>query len=146
MGNRRGFTLTELMVVSTTTALLATLSIPSILASKLAANEASTITSLKMLATAEEQFRVSSGTAGYGTLQELSASNPRYIEEPLGNGKKSGYLFVLTLGTPADSHWFAQANPMKSGKTGNRHFFIDASGLIRTNPRGPATSADSPID
>ncbi len=114
--------------------------------SKLHANESSAIASLKTLVTAEEQYMATSGTPVYGTLWELSGTAPPYVDAILGRGKKSGYSFVLTVGTPAGSRWFATARPTVPAKTGNRYFFADSSGIIRFSRSRPASSADSPLD
>ncbi len=106
----------------------------------------SVIASLKTLVTAEEQYKSTGGGNVYAALTQLSAATPPYVDSVLASGKKSGYCFVLSVGTPADSNWYATARPVTPGKTGNRFFFVDSSGVIRFTLTGPATSADTPID
>ncbi|MEK7270202.1 MAG: hypothetical protein AAB215_04580 [Planctomycetota bacterium] len=112
-------------------AMFAAVAIPSLLRSKITANESSAIASLKTLVTAQEQYKSTSGSATYATLEQLSATTPQYVDSVLGEGKKSGYRFILVVGTPADSNWYAHAIPISSAKTGNRAFFVDSSGVIR---------------
>lgn len=113
---------------------------------RMIANESSAFASLKNLVTAEEQYKTTSGTGNYATLSELSAASPPYLDSVLGVGRKNGYTFVLTLGTPADSNYAIQANPLKPGRSGNRRFFVDRIGVIRSHTGQPAFSADSPLD
>ena len=108
--------------------------------------ESSAIASLKTLVTAEEQYKAISGSGIYVALTQLSASTPPYVDDVLGAGRKGGYSFVLTVGTPASANWTATARPVKPGKTGNRYFFVDSSGVVRFHLARPATSLDSPLD
>ncbi len=106
-------------------------------------NEKSAIAALNTFVTAEEQFKCGGGI--YASLPALSDSTPPYLSDELGSGTKDGYAFAHVVGTPADSNWYAQGNPILPGKTGRRYFFVDSSGVVRFHPSRPATSADSPI-
>ncbi len=110
------------------------------------ANESSAIASLKTIVTAEEQYKSDAGRGVYASLTQLSATTPQYLDSVLGAGKKSGYSFTLTVGTPAAENWTAVGFPTSPGKTGDRRFFVDFSGVIRFHNKRLATSADSPIE
>lgn len=119
-----GFTLIELMLVIAVIAILASAAIPNLLSSKLAANEASALGTLRSVATAQAQFQTAAavdvdqdGAGEYGSLGELSggvALNVRGtgpaapLESPLlgetfrridaqGRATKTGYYFLLYL-------------------------------------------------
>jgi hypothetical protein len=80
MNREHGFTLAELIVVLTGVALAATVAIPQLLSSRLAANEAAAAATLREITTAEMQFRKArrvdlddDGRGEFGYLKELSA-------------------------------------------------------------------------
>lgn len=130
--------------------IMAAIAIPSLLRSKTIANEASAIASLKTLVVAEEQFRATApappqGPPVYGTLSELSAASPPYIDGVLGRGRKAGYQFALRL-TRNGRAFEAIAVPVQPARTGNRTFFVDDSGVIRMSIGAPATAKDRPIE
>ena len=140
MKREQGFTLIELMIVVAIIAILAAIAIPSLLNARKSANEASAISSLRTLTTVGEQYRTR--FQGYASgLGNLSAES--YIDSVLGSGTKSGYVFTYT--TVPDS-WNVAAAPQTAGTTGDRAFFVDASGVIRFEASGAATSASAPLD
>jgi prepilin-type N-terminal cleavage/methylation domain-containing protein len=76
-----GFTLIELMIVIAIIAIIAAISIPNLLASKLSANETASLATLRNLVSAQAQLGVtaridadSDGKGEYGTFQEMSGS------------------------------------------------------------------------
>ena len=144
MTRKSGFTLIELMIVVAIIAIIAAIAIPSLLNARKAGNEASAISSLRTLTTVNEQYRTrfATSTIGYAdTLANLQASG--YIDSVLGSGTKSGYTFTYA-GTRTT--WACNANPQTAGTTGDRFFFVNESGVIRSNPSAAAGTGDSPID
>lgn len=127
---------------------------------KITENESLAIASLKTIVIAEEQYRAASASPmlgqdvrGYASQNALSRFFSGNRGSMLGrhldwleNGRHAGYSFALTLGTPSDSNYAVQANPLESGRTGVRCFFVDSSGVIRWNTGRAACSADSAPD
>ncbi|MEM7262792.1 MAG: prepilin-type N-terminal cleavage/methylation domain-containing protein [Planctomycetota bacterium] len=138
--NRNGFTLIELMIVVAIIAIIAAIAIPTLTASRIAANEASAISSLRVLHSVNEQHRSRYGA--YATsLAILEAAG--YIDSALGSGTKSGYDFNLT---GSAVQWSCSSTPITAGGTGNRSFFIDTTGVVRFSTSGVADGTSPPID
>ena len=93
------------------------------------ANELQMIGTLKVLHTAQEEYRDRQGR--YGSLRELREEGfidrwLAYYSDP--PRERHGYL--LTAQVSADN-WNAVAVPAKPGETGTRSFYADESGVIR---------------
>jgi hypothetical protein len=106
-------------------------------------NEATTIGCLRTLTTAQAIFRERSGPSPRyaGSLAALQGA--RYIDAILGSGTRQGYTFAVLQ---ADAlTWSAVASPIRSGRTGDRWFFVDQTGVIRFSTTGAASSLSTPI-
>ena len=144
MKRNNGFTLIELMIVVAIIAIIAAVAIPMILNARMASNEASAISSLRTLSTANQTYETRFNSFA-GSLADLE--NSGMIDSSLGSASaapgKAGYTFGYT-GT--QSTFQVNANPLVPGTTGHRYFFIDTGGVIRFSEAAPAVSTDSPID
>ena len=136
-----GFTVLELLIVIGVIAIVASIAIPNYTSSKKSANEASAISSMRALVTAEENYRVTQNPPKYGVLSQLKQSG--LVNPALGTGSKSGYTF-LTFGIPGTQTYAFTGHP-QSG-SGDRWFFVDQSGVIRTSKEGSADPTSSPLD
>jgi hypothetical protein len=68
------------------------------------------------------------------------------LDNVLQTGTKSGYVFTLTSAGNAPASTFdLNGDPRVPGSTGQRHFYTDASGVIRYNTTASAVSSDSPV-
>jgi len=141
MSRKQGFTLIELMIVVAIIAIIAAIAIPSLLNARKAGNEASAISSLRTLTTVNEQYRTrfQAYSAGLANLQTEG-----YIDNVLGGAAKSGYAF--TYASAGANVWTCAADAQTQGTTGDRHFFVDQSGVIRFDPAAAASAASPPID
>lgn len=137
---QQAFTLIELMIVVATIAVVAAIAIPSLTRSRIAANEATTVNSLRTITTVNDQYKMRFGSYAL-SLAELEATE--YIDSLLASGTKSGYDFALAGGF---DDWTCLANPVTPGRTGDRFFYVDQTGVIRFAEGGPANNASSPID
>jgi len=146
--------------------IIAAIAIPNLIRSKMAANEASAVATLRTINTAEVVYSSTYNVATVfaATLSALGdggtaancaqgAANPPTSTdaclidnaiETANVNPKSGYL--LTYGVPtATAGYTIKNDASQQGSTGVRHFFTDPTLVIRQNAAAAATSTDSPI-
>ncbi len=156
MRNRqKGFSLIELLIVVAIILIIAAIAIPNLLRSKMAANEASAVGSLRTINTACVTYSTTYGTGYPVALANLkpaataTAAAADLIDSVLAAGIKSGYKFTYAA-EAADAagntnKYTITAVPVNPGTTGQRGFFTDQSGVIRADSGGTATVASTPI-
>src|SRR5512147_1701733 len=102
MRKQKGFSLIELLIVVAIILIIAAIAIPNLLRSRIAANQASAIGSIRILNTAEITYSSSYGQGFTTTLAQLgppasgpvSAAAAGLIDSVLAGGTKSGYNFT----------------------------------------------------
>jgi type IV pilus assembly protein PilA len=158
MRNRpRGFSLIELLIVVAIILIISAIAIPNLMRSRMAANEASAVGSLRTINTACVTYSVTYGTGFPSALSNLSgaagaaatSTASQLIDEVLGVTQvKSGYTFAYTAGNASGNvipTYSVTALPSVVDQTGTRGFYTDQSGVIRFNVSGTASSSDSPL-
>jgi prepilin-type N-terminal cleavage/methylation domain-containing protein len=152
---KAGFSLIELLIVVAVILIIAAIAIPNYVQSRMRANEASAVQSLRNIVTAELVYSTTYGVDFTTTMVQLSGTgispdqnNAGLIDTVLAAGTKSGYTISYTqLTMDAQGHtatYSLTANPISS-MTGQRHFYADQSCVIRYNIAIPAGPNDLPL-
>jgi len=158
-----GFTLIELLMVVAILGLIAAMAVPALLRARMSANEASAIGGLRAVTQGQTAYATTCGGGGFAQsnadLAKPSPSGSSFISQDLATSNvtpKSGYLVLVQdsaaggnrnvldaantcngASSPSRAMYFASANPVSRGTSGQRSFATDHNRTIffdSTNP------------
>lgn len=163
--NHGGFSLVELLIVVAIILVLAALAVPSLLHSRIAANEAAAVANVRSVTTASLIYNTtyrngyppslaSLGGGAVPTCDRASLIDSIIAAAP---SQKSGFIFGYVgqggagiaapgCGAPGFDGYLVTAIPANPGITGVRGFCSDTPGIIHYDPRGLAAASAAACD
>jgi type IV pilus assembly protein PilA len=155
---QKGFSLIELLIVVAIILIIAAIAIPNLLRSRMAANEASAVSSVRSINTAAVAYSATYPSNGYpvalaalgSTVGTCTATSAQacLLDSILSAGTKAGYSFVWAGdGNTPSVGYTISATPILVGSTGQRMFCSDQSGVIRyaTSGAGCVIASSPPL-
>ncbi len=153
MTKQRGFSLIELLIVVAIILIISAIAIPNYLRSRMQANEASAVGSVRMINTSAVTYSSTYLNVGFpANLADMGGANPCsatsttacILENTIALGTKSGYSFIwVGDGATPSVAYSLTATPLNVGGSGQRQFCTDQAGVIRFEASGAGCNASS---
>jgi type IV pilus assembly protein PilA len=143
--NAMGFSLIELLIVVAVILIIAAIAIPNFLHARMAANEASAVSSVRVINGSEVAYAAANPSIGYSVLlTDLGPASGDYIDATLAGGLKGGYAFTYLQGAggPPATNYTLNADPTSRSITGQRSFYTDQTNVIHYNVSAVAGPSD----
>lgn len=140
----RGFSLVELLIVVAIILIIAAIAIPNLLQSRIRANEASAVSSLRQIKTAEVAYAMAYPSVGYASaLKDLGGTVPctatstnaclldNSLALAIASPGKSGYIFAATGVASRNTDFVVGGVPISPKSTGNHDFCSTSDATLR---------------
>ena len=144
-----GFSLIELLTVVAIVGIISAIAIPNFMSSKRSANEASAVSTLRLIFSSQSTYRATTGSGSYGDLGSLQTAG--LIDSVVGGSDttaKSGYLFTTDqVSGPSYPAFDATGEPTTATgalATGTRSYFVNETGVLyfAVSATAPACTAN----
>jgi prepilin-type N-terminal cleavage/methylation domain-containing protein len=155
MKQSKGFSLIELLIVVAVILIIAAIAVPNFLHARMRANEASALSSIRVITTAAVAYSTTYNAQGYpAALSNLGGASPCtvsavtscLIEDVLAQGNKEGYLFVwIGDGNVPSNAYTLTATPQNVGSSGQRMFCTDQASTVYFTPTGAGCTNASQV-
>ena len=152
-----GFSLIELLIVVAIILIIAAIAIPNFMRARIAANEASAVSSCRTINSAEinynsyfqQGFSSTLAQLGPPTSGQPDINQADMLDDVLASAVKSGYTFGYTPANLTNGRYDAyllNADPTVPQRSGSRNFYSDPSGIVRVAYGVAAGPSDPPIN
>jgi type IV pilus assembly protein PilA len=153
--NQKGFSLIELLLVVAVILIISAIAVPNFLRSRLRANEASAVASLRVINTAAVTYSITYPDLGFpAQLSLLGGANPCtsssstqacLLDDLLAQGGKGGYAFGWSGdGVTPSVSFVLTGTPQTVGASGQNMYCTDQTGIIHYDSSGSGCTNSSP--
>ncbi len=138
MNRKGGFTLVELMIVLAIIAIIAAFAIPNLMKSRMSANEAGAIGTLRTLVTSQSTYM--NRYKAYGSFRQLKTED--LIGSVIVKGEKQGY-YIGQISTNSNFAYCYAAIPVDDDRSGTKEYVTTQAGTVyEANLSSSKNSAD----